>query len=93
VSSGGNSPHQQVLLGPAYQVPFATRVKEVSGLPVAGVGLITEPRQAEKIVADGEADAVFLARELLRNPHWPQLAAAELGAEVRWPEQYLRARP
>ena len=49
--------------------------------------------QAEKIVADGEADVVFLARELLRNPHWPQHAAAELGAEVHWPEQYLRARP
>jgi len=93
VSSGGNSPEQQVTLGPGYQVPFATRVRDVSGLPVAGVGLITEPRQAEKIVADGEADAVFLARELLRNPHWPQHAAAELGADVRWPEQYVRARP
>jgi 2,4-dienoyl-CoA reductase-like NADH-dependent reductase (Old Yellow Enzyme family) len=97
VSSGGNSPDQQVTVEPGYQVPLATRVKQVSGLPVAAVGLITEPRQAEKIVADGEADAVFLARELLRNPHWPQHAAAELGAEpdvgVRWPEQYLRARP
>jgi 2,4-dienoyl-CoA reductase-like NADH-dependent reductase (Old Yellow Enzyme family) len=93
VSSGGNSPDQQIPSGPGYQVRFATRVREASGLPVATVGLITEPRQAEKILADGEADAVFLARELLRNPHWPQLAAAELGAEVRWPDQYLRARP
>jgi 2,4-dienoyl-CoA reductase-like NADH-dependent reductase (Old Yellow Enzyme family) len=93
VSSGGNSPDQQITSGPGYQVPFATRIKEASGLPVGAVGLITEPRQAEKILADGEADAVFLARELLRNPHWPQLAAAELGDEVRWPEQYLRARP
>jgi 2,4-dienoyl-CoA reductase-like NADH-dependent reductase (Old Yellow Enzyme family) len=93
VSSGGNSPEQRVTLGPGYQVPFATRIRDVSGLPVAGVGLITEPRQAEKIVVDGEADAVFLARELLRNPHWPQHAAAELGADVRWPEQYDRARP
>jgi 2,4-dienoyl-CoA reductase-like NADH-dependent reductase (Old Yellow Enzyme family) len=93
VSSGGNSPDQQVASGPGYQVPFATRVREASGLPVGTVGLITEPRQAEKILADGEADAVFLARELLRNPHWPQLAAAELGADVHWPDQYLRARP
>jgi len=96
VSSGGLSPDQQVETAPGYQVSFATRVREVSGLPVAAVGLITEPRQAEKIVADGEADAVLLARELLRNPHWAQQAAAELGAPddaVRWPEQYLRARP
>ena len=74
-------------------MPFATRIREESGLPVATVGLITEPRQAEKILEDGEADAVFLARELLRNPHWPQYAAAELGADVYWPDQYLRARP
>jgi 2,4-dienoyl-CoA reductase-like NADH-dependent reductase (Old Yellow Enzyme family) len=93
VSSGGNSADQQVVTGPGYQVPFATRIKQASGLPVGSVGLITEPRQAEKILTDGEADAVFLARELLRNPHWPQLAAAELGDEVRWPDQYLRARP
>ena len=93
VSSGGNSPQQEVPSGPGYQVPLATRIKSASGLPVGTVGLITEPRQAEKILQDGEADAVFLARELLRNPHWPQLAAAELGDDVYWPEQYLRARP
>jgi 2,4-dienoyl-CoA reductase-like NADH-dependent reductase (Old Yellow Enzyme family) len=93
VSTGGNSPDQQIMLEPGYQVPFATRVKRESGVPVGAVGLITEPRQAEKIVADGEADAVFLARELLRNPHWAQQAATELGADVHWPDQYLRARP
>lgn len=93
VSSGGNSPHPQITSGPGYQVPFATQIKRASGLPVGTVGMITEPRQAEKILADGEADAVFLARELLRNPHWPQVAAAELDDEVYWPEQYLRARP
>jgi 2,4-dienoyl-CoA reductase-like NADH-dependent reductase (Old Yellow Enzyme family) len=93
VSSGGNSPDQRIPTGPGYQVPLATRIREESGLPVATVGLITEPRQAEKILEDGEADAVFLARELLRNPHWPQYAAAELGADVYWPDQYLRARP
>jgi 2,4-dienoyl-CoA reductase-like NADH-dependent reductase (Old Yellow Enzyme family) len=93
VSSGGNSPDQQITAEPGYQVPFATRIHEASGLPVAAVGLITEPQQAEKIVSDGEADAVFLARELLRDPHWPQRAAEALGADTYWPDQYLRARP
>ena len=93
VSSGGNSPDQQIPVEPGYQVPFATRIKHASGLPVAAVGLITEAQQAEKIVSDGEADAVFLARELLRDPHWAQRAAEALGADAYWPEQYLRARP
>lgn len=93
VSSGGLVPHQQITLGPGYQVPFARAVREGSGLPVAAVGLITEPEQAEAILADGSADAVLMARELLRDPHWPLRAAAELGDDVRWPDQYLRARP
>jgi 2,4-dienoyl-CoA reductase-like NADH-dependent reductase (Old Yellow Enzyme family) len=92
VSSGGNSPDQQIAPGPGYQVPLASRVKQESGLPVAAVGLITEPRQAEQIVATGQADAVFLGRELLRDPSFAQRAAAELGADVYWPDQYLRAR-
>jgi 2,4-dienoyl-CoA reductase-like NADH-dependent reductase (Old Yellow Enzyme family) len=93
VSSGGNSPDQQIPLEPGYQVPFATRIRHASGLPVGAVGLITDPQQAEKIVSDGEADAVFLARELLRDPHWAQRAAEALGGDAYWPEQYLRARP
>jgi 2,4-dienoyl-CoA reductase-like NADH-dependent reductase (Old Yellow Enzyme family) len=93
VSSGGNSPDQRISLEPGYQVPLAARIKQASGLPVAAVGLITEPQQAEKIVSDGEADAVFLARELLRDPHWTQRAAEALGADAYWPDQYLRARP
>ena len=93
VSSGGNSPDQKISLEPGYQVPLAARIREASGLPVAAVGLITEPQQAEKIVSDGEADAVFLARELLRDPHWTQRAAEALGADTYWPDQYLRARP
>ncbi|MCV2393127.1 NADH:flavin oxidoreductase/NADH oxidase [Actinotalea sp. M2MS4P-6] len=92
VSSGGNSPDQQLSPSPGYQVPFATRIKEASGLPVAAVGLITDPLQAEQIVASGRADAVFLGRELLRDPSFAQRAAAELGADVYWPDQYLRAR-
>ncbi|WP_151084849.1 NADH:flavin oxidoreductase/NADH oxidase [Nocardioides cynanchi] len=93
VSSGGNSPDQQITVEPGYQVPFAARIRQTSGLPVGAVGLITEPQQAEKILADGEADAVFLARELLRDPHWAQRAAETLGADTYWPDQYLRARP
>jgi 2,4-dienoyl-CoA reductase-like NADH-dependent reductase (Old Yellow Enzyme family) len=93
VSSGGNSPDQQITTGPGYQVPFAARIRQASGLPVAAVGMITEPQQAEKIVGSGEADAVFLARELLRDPHFAQRAAEALGAETYWPDQYLRARP
>jgi 2,4-dienoyl-CoA reductase-like NADH-dependent reductase (Old Yellow Enzyme family) len=93
VSSAGNSPDQKVVLGPGYQVPFARVIRERSGLPVGAVGLITEPAAAEQIVADGSADAVLLARALLRDPSWAQRAAHELGADAYWPAQYLRARP
>ncbi|RSS79841.1 NADH:flavin oxidoreductase/NADH oxidase [Streptomyces sp. WAC06614] len=91
VSSGGLAPGVRIPLGPGYQVPFATRVKAETGLPVAAVGLITEPEQAEKILANGEADAVLLGRELLRDPHFARRAARELGAQVRTPDQYHRS--
>lgn len=91
-SSGGISPRAQIPLSPGYQVPFAARVKREAGIRTGAVGLITDAAQAEAVIAAGEADAVLLARAMLRNPHWPQAAAAELGADVRWPEQYLRAR-
>ncbi|WP_406341188.1 NADH:flavin oxidoreductase/NADH oxidase [Streptomyces sp. NBC_01578] len=91
VSSGGNAPNARITTGPGYQVPFAARVHEETSLPVAAVGLITEPQQAEKILADGQADAVLLGRELLRSPSWAQHAARELGGEVHKPAQYLRA--
>ncbi|MFI5632445.1 NADH:flavin oxidoreductase/NADH oxidase [Streptomyces sp. NPDC051664] len=91
VSSGGNAPNARITTGPGYQVPFAARVREETSLPVAAVGLITEPQQAEKIVADGQADAVLLGRELLRSPSWAQHAARELGGDVHKPAQYLRA--
>ena len=93
VSSGGNVPQQRITVGPGYQVPLARRIRAEAGVRTAAVGLITSPVQAEQVVSDGSADAVLLARELLRNPHWPLLAAHELKADVRWPEQYLRARP
>jgi 2,4-dienoyl-CoA reductase-like NADH-dependent reductase (Old Yellow Enzyme family) len=73
-------------------VPFARKVRAVSGLPVGAVGMITEPAQAEEILVDSSADAVFLARALLREPSWPQRAAHELGDEVYWAKQYERAK-
>ncbi|MBT2472358.1 NADH:flavin oxidoreductase/NADH oxidase [Streptomyces sp. ISL-66] len=91
VSTGGLAPGARIPVGPGYQVPFAARVKAETALPVAAVGLITEPEQAEKILANGEADAVLLGRELLRDPFWARRAAAELGAEIRTPDQYLRS--
>jgi 2,4-dienoyl-CoA reductase-like NADH-dependent reductase (Old Yellow Enzyme family) len=92
-SSGGLVPEQRITAGPGFQVPFAARIRAEAGIATGAVGLITEPVQAEKVVADGEADVVLLARELLRDPHWPLRAAAELGADIAWPPQYERARP
>lgn len=92
VSSGGNSPEQQIVLGPGYQVPFARAIRQGSGLPVAAVGLITEPEQAEQILLEGSADAVLLARAVLREPAWPQRAARALADEAYWPPQYQRAQ-
>jgi 2,4-dienoyl-CoA reductase-like NADH-dependent reductase (Old Yellow Enzyme family) len=91
-STGGNAP-ADIPVGPGYQVPFARRIREEAGLPTGAVGMITEPKQAEEILAEGSADVVLLARELLREPHWPLRAAYELGDDVPelWPVQYRRA--
>ncbi|MFJ9214286.1 NADH:flavin oxidoreductase/NADH oxidase [Streptomyces sp. NPDC102264] len=88
VSTGGMVPDATIPVGPGYQVLFAAQTRAATGIPTGAVGLILEPAQAEDIVATGQADAVLLGRELLRNPYWPQHAALELGAEPRWPEQY-----
>jgi 2,4-dienoyl-CoA reductase-like NADH-dependent reductase (Old Yellow Enzyme family) len=93
VSSGGVSPQQAIRLGPGYQVPFAQRIKAGTGLPTIAVGLVTEPEQAEAIVAGGQADAVALARAMLYDPRWPWHAAARLGARVKAPHQYWRSQP
>ncbi|MGD9905131.1 MAG: NADH:flavin oxidoreductase/NADH oxidase [Vicinamibacterales bacterium] len=93
VSSGGLSSAQRIAIGPGYQVPFARQVRDGAGVATAAVGLITEPAQAEAIVTGGDADLVLLAREFLRQPHWPLLAAHTLGADVAWPAQYERAHP
>jgi 2,4-dienoyl-CoA reductase-like NADH-dependent reductase (Old Yellow Enzyme family) len=92
-SSGGTVPDAKVPLAPGYQVPFAAAIREQTGVLTGAVGMITTPPQAEAIVAAGKADLVLLAREMLRDPYWPLHAAAALGADVRWPDQYLRARP
>jgi 2,4-dienoyl-CoA reductase-like NADH-dependent reductase (Old Yellow Enzyme family) len=92
-SSGGVSQAQQVQIGPGYQVPFAHAIKQATGIPTIAVGLITTASQAEDIVATGKADLVALARAMLYDPRWPWHAAAELGATVDAPPQYLRAAP
>ncbi len=93
VSSGGVSPLQKIPLGPGYQVPLAQAVKEATGVVTMAVGLITEAKQAEEIVASGKADMVALARGMLYDPRWGWHAAAELGGEVAAPPQYWRSQP
>lgn len=93
VSSGGTVPAAHIPVGPGYQVPFAEAVRAKTGLPTGAVGLITDPRQAEEILASGRADAVLLGRALLRDPYWPRHAAETLGAELPVPPQYARAWP
>ncbi len=93
VSSGGVSPLQQIPVGPKYQVPLATEIKHGTGLPTIAVGMITDPQEAEDIIANGEADLVALARGMLFDPRWPWHAAAVLGAQVHAPKQYWRSQP
>jgi 2,4-dienoyl-CoA reductase-like NADH-dependent reductase (Old Yellow Enzyme family) len=93
VSSGGVSSAQKIPLAPNYQVPFAAAVKRETGIPTIAVGLITEPEQAEQIVASGEADMVGLARAMLYDPRWAWHAAAKFGTQVTGPKQYWRSQP
>jgi 2,4-dienoyl-CoA reductase-like NADH-dependent reductase (Old Yellow Enzyme family) len=93
VSSGGVSPLQKIPVGPGYQIEFAARIKQETSMPVIGVGLITEAKQAETIIQTGQADMVALARAMLYDPRWPWHAAAELGASVSAPPQYWRSQP
>lgn len=88
VSSGGLSPQQRISVGPGYQVPFAKKIRQETGLTTFAVGMITEPEQAEAIIANGDADAIALARGALYGPRWPWHAAAKLGAQVQGPKQY-----
>lgn len=92
VSSGGAVSHQQIPLGPNYQVPFAEQIKKETGILTGAVGLITKSDQAEEILASGKADLVLFARESLRNPNLGLTFAQELNADVTWPKQYERAK-
>ena len=92
-SSAGLVPDAIIPASPGFQTPMATAIREQIGIPTGAVGLITDPAQAEQIVATGLADVVFLARELLRDPHWPLHAAQVLKADHTWPVQYERAKP
>jgi 2,4-dienoyl-CoA reductase-like NADH-dependent reductase (Old Yellow Enzyme family) len=91
-SSGGNSVEQKIPVKPLYQVPFAEQIKKETGMPTGAVGLITTAEEAEGILAHGQADLIFFARQFLRDPYLPLHAAKELGEDVPWPVQYERAK-
>ena len=91
-SSGGLVPDAVIPAGPGFQTPFAERIRKEAGIATGAVGVITDPVQAEHIVRTGQADAVLMAREFLRDPYWPLHAARELGVDMDWPPQYERAK-
>ncbi|WP_447948290.1 NADH:flavin oxidoreductase/NADH oxidase [Microbacterium maritypicum] len=92
VSNGGLVAHQRISVFPGYQVPLAETVRQGGRIPVSAVGLITAAAQAEQVLSEGAADAIFAGREWLRDPHFALRAAHELDAEIVWPPQYERAR-
>ena len=92
-SSGGNVPHAKIPVGPGYQTAFAQKIRHEAEIMTGAVGMITSPVQAEHIIRTGQADAVIIAREFLRDPYWPLRAARELEQPIAWPVQYLRAAP
>jgi 2,4-dienoyl-CoA reductase-like NADH-dependent reductase (Old Yellow Enzyme family) len=92
-SSGGNVAQAKIPVGPGYQTRFAEQIRRESGVMTGALGMITSAVQAEHILATGQADAVIIAREMLRDPYWPLRAARELGQAISWPVQYLRAGP
>ncbi len=91
-SSGGASPLQSIPVAPGYQVPFARQIRQEAAIATAAVGMLTQPQQCEAIVEEQAADMVLLAREFLRNPTFPQTAAKGLGADLEWPNQYIRGK-
>jgi 2,4-dienoyl-CoA reductase-like NADH-dependent reductase (Old Yellow Enzyme family) len=90
-SSGGNVLHAKIPVGPGYQTQFAEQIRREANILTGAVGMITSPAQAEHILVTGQADAVIIAREFLRDPYWPLRAARELAQPISWPVQYLRA--
>ena len=91
-SSGGNVHNAKIAVGPGYQVAFSEAIKRGSRVKTSAVGMITDPVQANTIIESGQADAVMLAREMIRNPRWPLHAAHVLGAEIKWPVQLARGK-
>jgi 2,4-dienoyl-CoA reductase-like NADH-dependent reductase (Old Yellow Enzyme family) len=91
-SSGGNVARAKIPVGPGYQVAFAGQVRREAGVRTGAVGMITDPAQADQIIRSGQADVVILARQFLREPYWPLLAARALGHDIPWPVQYERAK-
>jgi 2,4-dienoyl-CoA reductase-like NADH-dependent reductase (Old Yellow Enzyme family) len=91
-SSGGLIPGVKIPASPGYQVPFAHAIRTEAHIPTGAVGLISDPRHAEQILAEGQADAILLARALLADPYWPLHAARTLGVDLPWPDQYARAK-
>lgn len=91
-SSGGSIADAKIKTGPGYQVEFSHGIRQATGMLTGAVGMITSPEQAERILNEGQADIVLLARELLRDPYWPLHAAKALNADIEWPKQYDRAK-
>src|SRR5262249_15687627 len=91
-SSGGNVAAVKIPVAPGYQGPFRPRIRREANIATGAVGMITDPGQANHIISTGQADVVFLARQFLRDPYWPLIAARALGREIKWPSQYERAK-
>lgn len=91
-SSGGNVARARIPVGPGYQVAFAEKIRREAGIPTGAVGMITDPAQADQIIRSSQADVVILARQFLRDPYWPLIAAHALGYDIQWPQQYDRAK-
>ena len=92
-SSGGNIGYAKIPVAPGYQVPFASQIREETGILTGAVGMITTAEEAEAIIVKGEADLVLIARESLRDPYFPLRAASQLQQDINWPVQYMRAKP
>jgi 2,4-dienoyl-CoA reductase-like NADH-dependent reductase (Old Yellow Enzyme family) len=91
-SSGGNVARAKIPVGPGYQVAFAEKLRREADIATGAVGMITDPAQADQIIRSGQADVVIIARQFLRDPYWPLLAAHALAHDIQWPQQYDRAK-
>jgi 2,4-dienoyl-CoA reductase-like NADH-dependent reductase (Old Yellow Enzyme family) len=91
-SSGGNVARAKIPVGPGYQVAFAERIRREAAMATGAVGMIIDPAQADQIIRSAQADVVIMARQFLRDPYWPLLAAHALGQDIQWPQQYDRAK-